>query len=131
LDGAVEDSVIVRLNNAFLAVIDQPNDAPVFDGRQELRVRFQQHQQLFWRGPQNKSSPISASYRAGQNPAHGGPADLESPGDLGFGDAGAVELANLTLLKRRRSRAPETLPVEPGFGQSGQDAFAENLSLES
>jgi len=32
LDRAVEDSVIVRLENAISAVIEQPNQAPVFDG---------------------------------------------------------------------------------------------------
>src|ERR1017187_7056180 len=50
LDRAVEDSVIVWLQNAKSAVIEQPNHAPVFDCPPEQRIRLQQHLQPFWRG---------------------------------------------------------------------------------
>jgi hypothetical protein len=42
LDRAVEDSMIVRLQNALLMVIDQPDDAGLFDGRHDPWHRLQQ-----------------------------------------------------------------------------------------
>ena len=49
LDRAVEDSVIVRLNHAKSAVIEQPKHASFFDGSAEHRIRLR-HLQPFWRG---------------------------------------------------------------------------------
>ena len=48
LDRAVEDSVIVRFQNAMLAMIEQLNHAPMLNGGPEQRIGLQQqHPQPF------------------------------------------------------------------------------------
>ena len=43
LDRAVEDSVIVRLNDARFVVVDEPHHAPLLDRVPNLRMWLQQH----------------------------------------------------------------------------------------
>ena len=43
LDRAVEDSVIVRLNDAFFVVIDEPHHAFLLDCLPDLGMRLQRH----------------------------------------------------------------------------------------
>jgi len=50
LDRSVEDSVIVRFEDALLVVIHQPKHARLFDSDPDFRNRFEQcHPQPLWR----------------------------------------------------------------------------------
>src|ERR1700733_13229375 len=65
-----------------------------------------------------------------QNPAHRSTADLQPPGDLGFGDAGAVQSPDLGGVESRSYRAAEAFAILPSMSQSGPGSFPQNLSFE-
>jgi hypothetical protein len=53
-------------------------------------------------------------------------ADIETPGDLSFADAGAVEFQSLPGLLSRCHGPPVMLSPEPRFGNARTDPFAED-----
>jgi hypothetical protein len=65
-----------------------------------------------------------------QDSAHGGPPDLQSPGDLGLADALTVELPYLTGFEGCGLRPPQTLSIQPGMRQSSSHPLPENLAFE-
>jgi hypothetical protein len=66
----------------------------------------------------------------GEDSTHGGAADVQLAGDLGFADASEVKFSDLACLFPDRQRSTQMLSVEAGFGNTGADAFAEDLVLE-
>jgi hypothetical protein len=63
----------------------------------------------------------------GQYAADGSAAYFETAGDLGFADASAVELSDLTGLFPNSHGSAEMLSLEPRFGNAGADSFADDL----
>src|SRR6202041_2964266 len=57
LDCAVEDSVVMRLHKALLAVIDEPDDTPALDCLPEQRIRLE-HPYLFY---PSTAAPLSSA----------------------------------------------------------------------
>jgi hypothetical protein len=66
----------------------------------------------------------------GEDSTHRCAADIETPGDLGFADAGTVELSDLAGLFSYSHGPAEMLSLEPRFGNAGSDSLAEDLVLE-
>ena len=97
LDRAVEDSVVVWLENAKPTVIEQPNQAPVFDGPPEHRVRLQRHIQPFWRDFRlpGADHPVFASLLSPPRASSGLTADeaLSAPSRRAFPSNGSALLA--------------------------------------
>jgi hypothetical protein len=128
LDRSVEDSVIVRFEDALLVVIHQPKHARLVDSDLDFRNRSEQrHPKPLWRVD---GRPISPGNRSGQNATNRGPADLKPAGDFSFGDTGPVQFADLCSVESGRDRAAQPFAVQPGLHQSGTSAFPKNLAFE-
>src|SRR5260370_35680554 len=74
-------------------------------------------------GSDNGGSPISPGNRSAQNPANRGATDLQAAGDLGFADAGTVQLSRLVRLEPGCYGSAQCLTVLSGVGQTGAHAF--------
>lgn len=61
---------------------------------------------------------------------HGGAADAALACDIGFGEAGTVQLANPSGMKGSCHWSDETLTALPGTSQAGTQAFAQNFAFE-
>src|SRR5512135_337100 len=59
LDRAIEDSVVVRFNNASPAMVGKPNHARVLDGLPEQGMGLQQHSFHFDAGTKNRRAYFS------------------------------------------------------------------------
>jgi hypothetical protein len=88
LHRSVEDSVIVRFEDAHPIVIRQAKHARLFDSGPDFWNRFEQcHPQPLWRVG---GRPISPGNRSAQNAPDGGASDPQSSCDFGFGNVGTM-----------------------------------------
>src|SRR5271169_2925265 len=78
----------------------------------------------------SEKAPISPRNRSGQNPSNGGAADLQAAGDLGFADAGTMQLSRLVRLEPGCYGSAQCLTVLSGVGQAGAHPFPQNFSFE-
>ena len=74
--------------------------------------------------------PVPQGERLSQNPANRGAADLQAAGDLGFADAGTMQLPYFVGVETCGGGPTQPLAVLPGMGQAGAHAFPQNLSFE-
>ena len=88
----------MRFENALLFVVDQPEHACLFDCGPDQGNRFEQGHAATIVARWRETTYISPGNRSGQNAAHRSSTDLKSSRDLGFGDAGAMQFADLREL---------------------------------
>src|ERR1041385_8049320 len=65
--------------------------------------------------------------RSGQNPADGSASDLQSSGDFGFTDAGAMELPDLCSVYSRGGRPAQPFPVRSRMSKPRLGPFPKDL----
>ena len=74
--------------------------------------------------------PIPPGNRSAQNPAHGGPADLQPSGDLGFAGPGTMQFPDFRSVCGRGCRPAQSLAVRARMRQTGPGPFPQNLPFE-
>jgi hypothetical protein len=73
---------------------------------------------------------MSPGNRSGQYPSNGGATDLQTAGDLGFAEAGTMQLSRFVRLEPGCYGSAQCLTVLSGVGQAGAHAFPQNFSFE-
>jgi hypothetical protein len=74
--------------------------------------------------------PDGSGEKSPQNTADGGTADLQAPRDLGFADAGTMQLPYLVGVETCGGGPAEPLTFLTSMRQSGLNALAEDVALK-